>query len=293
MKGASRPLSVVQRWFQAVVTHPEGVEEGAGSEEAQRLIHLKRGELEAVIRRSKNLTAAERLAIYANAYYARLLECLAAYFPVLQGALGEEVFESFAFEYLQHHPSGSYTLDRLGDSFARFLDDTRPDREERNPGEVGWPDFLIDLATLEWNINQVFDGPGVEFQPLLTAETLQAFPAERFAEARLVPVPCLRLLAFRYPVNAYYTAARRQEEAPVPGPAPELVALSRRDFVVRRYPLDAAQHALLERVLAGATVREAIAAAAAMSGLEDEALARELRAWFRFWTAEGFFQSIG
>jgi hypothetical protein len=284
-------LDVVQRWFQAVVTHPEGVEGGADSEEAQRLIHLKRGELEAVIRRSKSLTAAERLAIYANAYYARLLECLAAYYPVLQGALGEEVFEGFAFEYLQQYPSKSYTLDRLGESFARFLEETRPD-----PGELGWPDFLIDLATLEWNINQVFDGPGVEFQPLLTAETLRSFPAERFAEARLVSVPCLRLLAFRYPVNAYYTVARRAgegEEAPVPDAAPELVALSRRDFVVRRYPLDAAQHALLGRVLAGATVGEAIAAAAAISGLDDEALAAALQAWFRLWTAEGFFQSIG
>jgi hypothetical protein len=284
-------LDVVQRWFQAVVTHPEGVEGGAESEEAQRLIRLRQGELEAVIRRSKSLTAAERMAIYANAYYARLLECMEAWFPVLKSALGEEVFNSFAFEYLQRYPSKSYTLDRLGENFSRFLDETRPD-----PEEGSWPDFLIDLATLEWNIHQVFDGPGVEFQPLLTAETLRSFPAERFAEARLVPVPCLRLLAFRYPVNAYYTAARRAgegEEAPVPDAAPELVALSRRDFVVRRYPLDAAQHALLERVLAGATVGEAIAAAAAVSGLDDEALAAALQAWFRLWTAEGFFQSIG
>jgi hypothetical protein len=284
-------LDVVQRWFQAVVTHPEGVEGGAESEEAQRLIRLRQGELEAVIRRSKSLTAAERMAIYANAYYARLLECMEAWFPVLKSALGEEVFNSFAFEYLQRYPSKSYTLDRLGENFSRFLDETRP-----GPEEGGWPDFLIDLATLEWNIHQVFDGPGVEFQPLLTAETLRSFPAERFAEARLVPVPCLRLLAFRYPVNAYYTAARRAgegEEAPVPDAAPELVALSRRDFVVRRYPLDAAQHALLRRVLAGATVGEAIAAAAAISGLDDEALAAALQAWFRLWTAEGFFQSIG
>ena len=288
MKGASRPLSVVQRWFQAVVTHPEGVEGGADSAEAQRLIHLKRGELEAVIRRSKSLTAAERLAIYANAYYARLLECLAAYYPVLQGALGEEVFESFAFEYLQRHPSKSYTLDRLGENFSRFLDETRPD-----PEEGGWPDFLIDLATLEWNIHQVFDGPGVEFQPLLTAETLRSFPAERFAEARLVPVPCLRLLAFRYPVNAYYTAARADEEVPMPDPAPELVALSRREFVVRRYPLNPPQYALLEKILAGATVGEAITAAVEVAdGLDDDALAAGLQSWFRLWVAEGFFQAI-
>src|SRR6185369_13306300 len=59
--GAPRSLDVVQRWFQAVVTHPEGVEGGVDSEEAQRLIRLNRGELEAVIGRSKNLTAAERM----------------------------------------------------------------------------------------------------------------------------------------------------------------------------------------------------------------------------------------
>ena len=37
-QGGSRSLDVVQRWFQAVVTHPEGVEGGVESEEAQRLI---------------------------------------------------------------------------------------------------------------------------------------------------------------------------------------------------------------------------------------------------------------
>jgi hypothetical protein len=295
-QGGSRSLDVVQRWFQSVITHPEGVEGGVDSEEAQRLIRLKRGELEAVIGRSRNLTAAERMGIYANAYYARLLECLAAFFPMLQKTLGAEIFEGFAFEYLQKYPSKSYTLDHLGGNFARFLDETRPEPEEgEEPGAVGWPDFLIDLAVLEWNINQVFDGPGVEGRSLLTAEALRSFPAERFAEARLVPVPCLRLLAFRFPVSAYYTAIRRVEEGgevPVPDPEPEHLALTRRDFVVRRYPLTPAQHALLEKILAGAPVGEAIAAAAEASGLEDDALAAELQAWFRLWVAEGFFQAI-
>jgi hypothetical protein len=295
-QGGSRSLDVVQRWFQSVITHPEGVEGGVDSEEAQRLIRLNRGELEAVIGRSRNLTAAERMGIYANAYYARLLECLAAFFPMLQKTLGPEIFEGFAFEYLQKYPSKSYTLDHLGGNFARFLDETRPEPEEdEEPGAVGWPDFLIDLAVLEWTINQVFDGPGVEGKPLLTAEALRSFPAERFGEARLVPVPCLRLLAFRFPVSAYYTAIRQAkegEEVPVPDPGPEHLALTRRDFVVRRYPLDPAQHALLEKILAGAPVGEAIAAAAEASGLEDDALAAELQSWFRLWVAEGFFQSI-
>jgi hypothetical protein len=282
------PLDVVQQWFQAVVTHPGGVAEGAAAGEAQGLIRLDRGQLETVVRRSRNLTAEERLSIYANAYWARLLECLGDCFPVLRTALGEEVFDGFAFEYLQRYPSRSYTLDRLGERFPQFLDETRPPDSD-------WPDFLIDLARLEWTLAKVFDGPGVEGQLLLSHDDLQGVPPERFAAARLVPVVCLRLLAFRYPVNAYYTAVRHAEEGeeiPLPEPAEELVAILRRDFVVRRYTLSRPQKALLEAVLAGAPVGEALAAAAAASDLEDDALAASLQEWFRFWTAEGFFQSL-
>jgi hypothetical protein len=282
-------LGVVQQWFHAVVTHPGGVAGGVAGADAQRLIRLDRAELEQVVRRSGNLTAEERLSIYANAYWARLLECLGDAFPVLRTALGADVFDSFAFEYLQRYPSRSYTLDRLGEYFPQFLDETRPP-------DVDWPDFLVDLASLEWNLAKVFDGPGVEGQALLTHADLQDLTPERFAGARLAPVVCLRLLAFRYPVNAYYTAVRHAgegEEVPIPAPAEELVALLRRDFVVRRYTLSRPQHALLEAVLAGAAVSRAIeAAASAGDDLNDEELASELQAWFRFWTAEGFFQTL-
>jgi hypothetical protein len=291
-------LGTVQQWFQAVVTHPDGVEGGVASEEAQALIRLPRGELEAVICRSRNLTAAERIGIYANAYYSRLLECVGDCFPMLRAALGEDVFNGFAFDYLQRYPSRSYTLDHLGETFPRFLDETRPGPEDGGPppGEVGWPDFLIDLASLEWVLAKVFDGPGTEGQTLLTPEALNAFPAGRFAEARLIPVPCLRLLVTRFPVNAYFTAVRKAEdngeEVPIPDPAPEYTAITRREFIVRRYSISQPQHALLTALQSGATVAEALAAAAAVSDLDDDALAAELRSWFRLFTAEGFFQAI-
>jgi len=289
------PLDVVQQWFQAVVTHPEGVAAGSAAGEAQRLIRLDRGELETVVRRSRNLTAEERLSIYANAYWARLLECLGDCFPVLKKALGEEVFDSFGFEYLQRYPSRSYTLDRLGESFPRFLDETRPP-------DADWPDFLVDLARLELTLAKVFDGPGVEGQTLLRPDDLDGIAPERFAAARLVPVVCLRLLVSRFPVNAYYTAARAEENAedgagkeselPIPEPGEELVAILRRDFVVRRYTVSRPQHALLSALLDRVPVGEALAAAAAASDLGDDELAAALRAWFRFWTAEGFFHRL-
>jgi len=140
-------------------------------------------------------------------------------FPVLKHALGEEVFDAFAVGYLQQYPSRSYTLFQLGANFPRYLAETRPEASEGADLPVDWPDFLIDLATLELTFNEVFDGPGVEGEDLLDAERLRAMSPERLLEARLVGVPCLRLLVLRYPVHKYFTAVRRHEDPSPPGPA--------------------------------------------------------------------------
>lgn len=304
----AKDLSQLQRWFQTVITSAEGVESGLGTEEAQRLIELAPGELERVITRSRALTAAERLAIYANAYHTRLLECLGEVFPLLKRTLGEDGFEGLAFGYLQEYPSRSYTLNELGRNFPRYLEQTRPEPsagEETliDPGAAeadaelpqNWPDFLIDLARLEWAIYEVFDGPGVEGQAALSPDQLLAIPAERWDRARLAPVVCLHLLATQFPVNEYYTALRRAksgEAVPLPAAQESFVALTRRNFIVRRYTLSRTEFELLHALQRNCPLGEAIAAIAPAAGVEFEALAGQLQLWFRNWTAEGFFHSV-
>ncbi len=292
-----RDLNAVQRWFQAVVSHPGGVDDGIEAGEAQSLIPIRRDELERVVRRSKNLGARDRLSVYANAYYARLLECLGECFPVLKRAVGDEVFHQFAFGYLQAHPSQSYTLGRIGDHFARYLEDTRPDRaHDESDGSTNWPDFLIDLARLEWTIDQVFDGPGIERTETLGVDDLRSIPPKRWTESRLVPAVCVRLLTFRYPVNDYYTAVRRAEKdeaVPTPDPCEQFLAITRLRFVVRRFKLTRPQFALLETLHSGETVGEAIQRAAALdTDLDTDRFAASLNEWFREWTANGFFQAV-
>ncbi len=283
-------LNLIQRWFQSVITNPIGVEEGIRSPAAQELM----GHCEAanVIRPSRTLTSMERLTIYASAYYLRLLECMGAYFPVLKQALGAEVFDSFVLEYLQKYPSYSYTLDRLGDHFSKFLSDTRPAPENDNEN---WPDFLIDLAKLEWTIAQIFDGPGSEGTQLLVPEMLQSFPEGHFADARLSPVVSLQLLVFRYPVNSYFTAVRQAGEnhnVPLPEPMTERIAILRRAYIVRRYPLTEPQFIILQKILAGAIISDAISAAAEIINLDDDSMADTLQSWFHDWSQAGFFASI-
>lgn len=287
------PLDLIQRWFQSVVTHADGAEAGILAPETQQLIALHPKDSESVIRRSSRLSAVDRLSIYAGAYYARLLECMGGCFPVLKLTLGDEIFDSFAFEYLHQYPSRSYTLDHLGEHFCKFLLDTKPSAAE-DPG-ADWPDFLIELATLEWIISRVFDGPGPEDHGTLTIETLQNFPAEKFAEARLQPVAGFELLAFRHAVSSHYTAVRHSGEtqiAPKFEACAENVAIFRRDFVVRRFPLTEAQYALLQQLKSGAPVREAIVASARTMDMVDDSFGDLLKSWFEHWSQQGFFASI-
>jgi hypothetical protein len=293
----SPDLSAIQRWMQSVITHPDGVSSGIDAEDTRREIDVSSEDVEQVVSRSRALTSIQRLEIYGNAYFARLLECLRETFPTMVSATGREVFDQFAFGYLQQYPSTSYTLGHLADNFMTYLSETRPDIDEHQRGVVDWPDFLIDLAALEWTIEQVFDGPGVEDKRLLDAETLLAIPARQWPRARLVPVVCLKLLKFHYPVNDYFTAVRKASDGEranveLPAPRPQYVALTRRDYIVHRYELEPTEFELLSRLVAGETVGEAIVQVAAESDEEIDARARQLQRWFAAWTANGFFESV-
>jgi len=288
-----RDLRQTQRWMQAVLMHPAGVAEGIASAEARRHIDVGPDEAETVVTRSRALTALERLGIYGYAYYARLLECLREEFPVLMHALTQEVFDAFAVGYLQAYPSRSYTLLQLGANFPRYLAETRPEEGGGDGLPADWPDFLIDLATLELTFNEVFDGPGVEGERLLDAEQLRAIPAEQLPEARLMGVSCLRLLPLRYPVHRYFTAVRRHEDPVPPEAAETYLAVTRRRYVVRHYELSPPAYQLLRALLAGQTVGEAIGRAAQAAGPDLDRFAANLRTWFRDWAAEVFFCALG
>lgn len=289
-------LDRVQRWMQAVITHPDGVLCGADGKAAREMIDAGRGNLESVVTRSRALEASDRLAIYANAYYARLIECIGDVFPVLKRVLGEEVFDGFAFDYLQTYPSRRYTLNDLGDQFVDFLRETRPD-PDKEKDEADWADLLIDLATLEWTIYEVFDGPGIEQDKVLEAGDVEGVDPSAWLEMRLQTPPCLRLLVLAYPVNPFYTAVRSTEdelEVPFPDSVTTYVAISRRDYIVRRYDLTRSQYELLKALQVGESIGQALEACTNVMPEEElDQLVVDVQTWFENWTAERcFFQAI-
>jgi len=156
---------------------------------------------------------------------------------------------------------------------------------------ASWPDFVIDLARLEWTIDQVFDGPGVEREPILTADQLTSVPAERWPDARLEPVVCLRMLSFKYPVNDCYTAYHRGEDPPIPDPRESYAPITRRDYVVRRIQLSKPQYESLAALVEGRSVGESIAHFASSSA-DLDALAASLQNLFHIWSANEFVRRV-
>ncbi len=288
MASSPNSLRQLQAWMQSVLMHPGGVVLGMNTSAARQHLLVASGEVESVIAPSKMLSSIERLEIYARAYYARLLECLRAEFPVLTKAMGEDLFDQFAVDYLQRYPSHSYTLCELGSRFAAFLGETRPPTER--PGEPDWCDLLIDLARLEWTFSEVFEGPGVENVPPLDPIELEAIPQDRWTEIRLIPTPCLRLAEYRFPVGQYYRALRADDQATPPPAATTFLAITRRDFVCRHYELARDEFALLNSLVRGETLEHAIASLGANGASPDtERLAEQIHVWFRRWAREGFF----
>lgn len=290
-----RQLAQIQRWLQAVITHPDGVEAGLDSDEARGAIGVSPEQVEDVVDPSTRRTSIERLEVYANAYYARLLECLRDEFPALLHAVGEEVFDGLAFGYLQSYPSRSYTLSELSRRFVQYLEETRPNDEDDVDRSASWPDFMIDLARLERCYSEVFDGPGAERLKLLGADELREVSPEAWVRARLVVVPCLRLLSLRYPVHEYATAVREKQEPDLPDPEPTWLVVSRINYVVRRWTLTRVQFELLAALVAGETVGAAIEKAATLavdSGGSLDSLAGNLHDWFAEWSSAGFFRAI-
>ena len=285
-------LDRLQQWMQTVILERNGVRAGASSSHARRHIDLAPEQIEEVIGRSHALSGGERLAIYGRSYFARLVECLRAEFPVLLHALGEQVFDLFALDYLQINPPSSHTLHHLGEGFCRYLAETRPNASTPQGHRESWPDFLIDLAALERAFSEVFDGPGVEGKTSLPdSRSLLSIPPPRLLRARLTPVPCLRLLRFRFPVKMYFQEVRHRVNPKLPQAADTFLLITRWEYRVALHDLSRRQYDLFSALAAGNSVGSAITLISQPSEANQTLDAQALR-WIFDWAEKGLFLAV-
>lgn len=237
-------LRACQSWLQDRVVEPEPSEHP----------------WESWVRGDYGLPAAERVHLYRSMYPMRMVEALQTDYPGVAWAQGPERFEQLVWEYIQVHPSRSWTLNRLGDAFPDFIQ-----RTARRPRL-----FLAELATLERELCRVFEAEEVEpFQA-----THGGFPE------RLVPRPTSGLLAFRYPVSSYLQQVDAGERPARPLKDRQFVLVFRRQFQMGRRHLSRPAWQLLSWLWQGLPLEVALERCARRF---PDLLPETLQQWFEEW----------
>lgn len=264
-------LRELQSWFQSQLTGPNArPAQPAADDDAAA----------AIVRPSDRLAPTQRLHIYTGMYFLRLFEVMTDDFPTTRHLLGEEEWNDVVRGYLTVHPSRSWTLDRLGDRFARYL---------AGRDDLPRHALLADVARIEFAMSEVFSAPD---GPIMTPEQFAAVAPEQWAGTGLQPQSGFQLLAFDHPVAPILNAVKHDEPLPSLEPSPSWAAIYRKDFLAWRRNLTRPMFAALESLAQGEPIPAALEAAAAVWDGSDEELEQAVFAWFQEWVAEGLFAGL-
>ena len=262
-------LAELQRRFFELVTAPEGV----ATELAAR--GLPTSALAAIIAGDARATAVERLDVYANMYFFRILDVLRADYPKLLAVVGDDAFHDLATDYLRAHPSRHPSLRFVGAALPAFV--------ARHALCLERP-WLAELAALEWARVDVFDR--ADAAPLAREDLAVLAPAD-FATLVLAPVPACALVPATWTIEETWRAV---EDGGAPGPparadAGHAVLVWRAGVTVRHRAVAATERRALELLLAR-TSFGALCAALGDEVESEEAAARRAAQWLGQWLAD-------
>lgn len=226
------------------------------------------------------------LAVYQDAYRARLLAALRDNFLVLQRAMGDADFDALGLAYLQVHPSGHASIRWFGDRLAEFMDTST---------ELSHPS-LADIARMDWALRAAFDARD---QPALAAEALRAVAPEDWGGLRFELHPSVRIQSLRWAVEPAWRALRAyekdsgQEVAPAldpPEPLAHWLLVWRQELETRWRSLPPLEARLLQALAAGSSFAGICALMADDIGAEQAAVA--VVTALQQWLAEGLLAGI-
>ncbi len=258
-------LADLQTWLAGVITDPRG----------PKNIPLDR--IEELVE-TPHFPVLERLSVYADAYFLRLLETLSENFPATRRALGDDGFRRAAAEYLLRNPSRSPSVENLGERFPEFFKDY--------PLSAGFP-FLPDLAKLEWT---VLVSLYTDRSPQLNPGDFGALTTADWERVRVGLDPTVQILKTDWAVEQLWrrkNAGNGKRAFALKAPAPRSLLVYRDDEWVQVIRINSAQTVALESFLKGMTLGETCAALEKMETNEIP-----LQAWFRIWIGQGIIKSL-
>jgi len=263
-------LAETQSYLWRLITAPEGVAAGlAAMDDQDPAVSARLGE---IVAGDERLTAVQRLDVYANMYFYRLLDSIREDYPAMVAVVGEQEFHNLITDYLLAHPSQHWSLRYAGQHLASFLP------SHRLGAERPW---LADLAALEWGILDAFDA--ADATPLAAAD-LEPLSPEDWAEVRFTPHPSVRLLELEWSVDDVWERTQRDELPGEPERLATPILVWRRDLRVYHRPLEPLERDCLRLLLAGEPFAAWCEHAAESEG--EDGAAEKVVAILQRWLAE-------
>lgn len=247
------------------------------------------------IKPNDRLSSLERLQIYNQQYWWRLLGCFNDDFRGVRAVIGERKFDLLAVAYLKECGSKSWSLRNLGQFMPSFLE-THP--ELTAPSSA----LALDMARVEWARIIAFDGPS---EPEIDPQRLGKVGPEKL---RLGLQSYVTLLELRHPIDSLIKKLRESQVETgsasnavgethhrkarlirsKPSPEPIHLAVHRVDCSVYYKRLAPEAFLLLNALRDGMTLADACEHAFANASTPPEENAENLREWFANWTRLGW-----
>lgn len=184
-------LRELQKWMRWIITDPRGVENA--------LLDLPNDDHFPLVLEHGTLSRSERLSIYAEGYFARLVESMEQDFPTVRRMVGEERFLKLIADYLKAHPSRFKNIGEVGSMLPSFL---------LSYEETKDLPYLPDLSALEWAVIESFYA---DDHPKSEVSVLTSIPDEAWPGATFVLDSSIRLLNGRWPVERLWRERFRDE----------------------------------------------------------------------------------
>jgi hypothetical protein len=248
----------------------------------------------------------DRLAVYNEQYWYRLLTVLQEDFPLLAAAMGYWRFNRLATAYLDRHPSRSPYLAGLPEAFGEFIraeagvyvdradGADRIDRADKAEGSSAEAERMIQMAALDLAFHRAFHAPS---PPVLDPSRLSPEALASLGERPLPLQPWLDVVREDWNLMENRIAlAEGRLEKPAFRKAVSYWAVYRNGDAVEWQALDPERHAILSGLKAGLCLGDACMQAiqgAREAGGAGEGKAAVIQArlpgWFETWTRQGWF----
>jgi hypothetical protein len=175
-------------------------------------------------------------------------------FPVVEGLVGEDFFQSAAGRFTRQSPPTAADLALYGAKFPAFL--------RTEPGLREFP-YVAEVAAVEWAVNEAYYAP--EAKPL-SAEDLTGIVPETYGDLVFLPHPSLRLVQSDFAIDRIWSAVKAEDAAAIEGldpVGPAFILVHREGLDVTLASADQATFEATARLVAGLPLAAALAEAGA------------------------------